>query len=189
MGSGSKNKKNNKNKSNARYILVVFWATFFISAFLSLVMKLMTSNLENAILPIILLVLVILLGIVFDIIGMSMTVASPAPFHAKASRRIKGADKALFLLNNADRVANICNDVIGDICGVISGSFGAAIAISLFVQHEFVAGILVSALVSALTVGGKAFGKRIAIKNADTIVWTVTKLIPLPQRVYSKKNK
>ena len=37
--------------------------------------------------------------------------------------------------------------------------------------------IIVSSIVSSLTVGGKAIGKRSAIKNSDEIVFIVAKII------------
>ena len=64
----------------------------------------------------------ILVGIIFDILGVAATSASEKPFHAMASRRVNGSKEALWLIRNAEKVSSFCNDVVGDISGIISGS-------------------------------------------------------------------
>ena len=77
------------------------------------------------------------------------------------------------------KVASVCNDVIGDICGIVSGGMGAMVAISLsklFNGNITLASIIVSSVISSLTVGGKAIFKTVAIKNCDNIVFIVGKI-------------
>ena len=62
------------------------------------------------------------MGIFFDIIGVAVTVANEHEFHAKATKKVKGSKDSIKLIRNAPKVANICADVIGDICGVLSRS-------------------------------------------------------------------
>ena len=59
---------------------------------------------------------------------MAVATANEKPFHSMASRKVPGALEAIRLLRNAERVSSICNDVVGDICGVVSGSASATIA-------------------------------------------------------------
>jgi Mg2+/Co2+ transporter CorB len=73
----------------------------------------------------------VFVGIVFDIIGVAVTSASPKPFHSMASHREAGAAEALTLLRNAEKVSSFCNDVVGDISGIISGTTAAIIAARL----------------------------------------------------------
>ena len=80
---------------------------------------------------IIITILVIGIGIVFDMIGTAALTSNEATFHAKSSRKIKGAKESLSLIKNSVKVSSVCNDVIGDICGIISGGMGAMVAISL----------------------------------------------------------
>ena len=68
------------------------------------------------VLSVIILVAVVLLGIVFDIIGVAVTIAPEEVFHAKATKKADGARTSLNLIKNATKVANFCADVIGDIC-------------------------------------------------------------------------
>ncbi len=91
-----------------------------------------------------------------------------------AAKKIYGAKQAIWLVNNADKVSSICNDVVGDICGVISGSASTLIIISIVGNLETNPSswpsLIVSGSVAALTVGGKAIGKVIAIKHGNKIV-------------------
>jgi hypothetical protein len=123
----------------------------------------------------ILLIIIILINIIADIIGTSVTAADEAPFHAMASRRIYGAKRTMKLIRNADKVANLCSDVIGDICGVISGTLGAYIAIRLIFAYGELSLVeyIITGVVAALTVGGKAAGKYLAIKKSNYIIFRV----------------
>jgi CBS domain containing-hemolysin-like protein len=132
----------------------------------------------------------ILLGIVFDIIGVSVTAASTAPFHSMAAKKEPGAAEALRLIRNAEKASSICNDVVGDISGIISGTTSALIVTRLM-QDLSTENVLiqlgVSALVTGATVGGKAFGKALAISNSTRIVLDVGKLIHDKNRIIRKK--
>lgn len=92
-----------------------------------------TNGISNlSIIPaILILIVVIFIGIITDIIGVAVTVADEAEFHAKASKKIKGSKTSIKLIRNASIVANICADVIGDVCGVLSGAISAMITAKL----------------------------------------------------------
>ena len=98
-----------------------------------------------------------------------------------AARKVPGAQESIRLLRNAERVGSICNDVVGDICGVISGSASAAIAAKTVAHFSFswpgMVPLLLSALVAAATVGGKAIGKSYAINSCTQIVHFAGRLI------------
>ena len=117
---------------------------------------------------------IVLVGIVFDTVGISVAAAKVSVFHSMAAKKIYGAKQAIWLVNNADKVSSICNDVVGDICGVISGSASTLIIISIVgninTNPSSWPSLIVSGTVAALTVGGKAIGKVIAIKHGSQIV-------------------
>jgi len=125
------------------------------------------------------LLVVILTGIIFDIIGTAVTAATETPFHAMAADKVKGSKQAIYLIRSADRVANICNDVVGDIAGTLSGALMVGIVFDFANVFQGLGEDLLSsiavALIAALTVGGKAFGKSYAINNANQIIFTVGK--------------
>ena len=128
----------------------------------------------------IVLIIVILIGVVFDIVGVAITCATEEEFHAMASKKVKGAKTAIKLIRSAPKVSNICNDVIGDICGIVSGSMGAMIAIYLTSKtslNSTISSLLISSIISSITVGFKAIGKSIAVKNSDEIIFLVAKVL------------
>ncbi len=159
------------------WIYKVFLMTFFLSVIFSFTSNVITSN-ANIFVMILITFLVIVIGIIFDMIGTATLSSNEAAFHAKSSRKIKGAKESISLLKNSVKVASICNDVIGDICGIISGGMGAMVALSLsnIIGNTTISSILVSAIVSSLTVGGKAIFKTVAIKKCDEIVFLVGKI-------------
>ncbi len=124
---------------------------------------------------------IVLIGIIFDIIGVAVTSAEEKPFHSMAARKVPGAQEAIKLLRRAERVSSICCDVVGDICGVVSGAASATIAAQVLQKFDFswpqVLTLLLSALVAGLTVGGKALGKTLAMKSATAIVHGVGRII------------
>jgi len=122
----------------------------------------------------------VVLGIVFDVVGIAVTAASTAPFHSMAAHRERGAGESLRLIKNADKVTGFCNDVVGDVTGIISGTTAALIAARLmegFSSENILFPLLMTGVVAGLTVGGKAAGKTIAINNSTAIVLRVGKLI------------
>ncbi|GIP32279.1 hypothetical protein [Paenibacillus sp. J2TS4] len=127
--------------------------------------------------------LLVLIGVFFDILGLAAAAASEVPFHGMASERVKGSKHSIYIVRNADRFSNFCNDVIGDMAGVISGAASAIVVIKLLgnIGSESQAlsitiSVIFTAMVSAMTVGGKALGKSFAIHYATDIVLMIGKL-------------
>ena len=173
----SKNSKNNeKDHSKIKWFIQVFITTFILSICFSYISTYGVSNL-NLISSIIILIAVILVGIIFDIIGVAVTVANEHEFHAKATKKVNGAKTSIKLIKNAAKVANICADVIGDVCGVLSGAISAMISAKLTESIGANSQFIISAIVASLTVGGKALGKEVANKNSTQIVHFVGKML------------
>lgn len=172
-------KKTAKTTSHARWVIRVFLLAVSLSAVMSLCSG---AVLEEAgyVSAILILLLFIALGILFDIIGVAVTAANPRPFHSMASHRVKGAKEALYLIRNAEKVASFCNDVVGDICGIVSGST-ATVIVSLLQGHfgwrSIVVSTVVTALISGLTIGGKAIGKKVAMKKSKDVIYLAAKVL------------
>lgn len=181
-------------QKTAIWVLTIFFVTIVISGIISLISEEVLAG-SGLVLAFVILFIIVLLGILFDIIGVAVTSADEAPFHAMAARKVPGAKEAIRLLRKADKVSSICNDVIGDICGVVSGSAAATIAAQLLQTFEFswerLASLLMSAMIAGITVGGKALGKAFAVNSSTDIVHAVGKVIgwfgELPQ-LFRKKN-
>ena len=174
------NKKESKNgtSENTKWVIQSFFITFILSLIFAYISTNGVSNL-SLIPAFLILLLVMFLGILFDIIGVAVTVANEEEFHAKATKKVKGSKDSIRLIKNAPKVANICADVIGDICGVLSGAISALIAVKITEQFglSFNLQFILSAIVAALTVGGKAIGKEIANKKSTPIVHAVGKIL------------
>ncbi len=179
----SKKKSKNEHTSQRKWLLIVFVSTFALSAVFNMLSTELVENVNNIYISVALLIAVVILGICFDLIGTAVTAASEVPFHAMASDKKKGAKEALILIKNADRVANICADVIGDICGVLSGAISALIAgniAKMLGQKDItLTTLLVTATVTALTVWSKGLFKQIAIKNCNSIIGFIGKIIAI----------
>jgi CBS domain containing-hemolysin-like protein len=163
-----------------RWVVTIFLVTILISGTISFVSdEIMASS--TMWVAFLILFFIVLLGILFDIIGVAVTSADEKPFHSMAARKVPGGLEAIRLLRNAERVSSICNDVIGDICGVVSGSAAATISAQILHQASFswpeVVSLAMSALVAGLTVGGKAIGKTFAINSCTKIVYSVGRTI------------
>lgn len=168
-----------KKKKKNNWPLIVTILAFFISLLFSFISESIMPKV-GIIIGIIILIIFILIGIIFDMIGVAVTSSNEEPLHAMSSKKIKGAKKAVSFKKNADKVSSFCNDVIGDICGIISGSAGVTVAIGLsnrFNLNLFLTSLIVTALIAALTIGGKAFCKKIALLNSHKIVYMTAKII------------
>ena len=161
------------------WIIKAFLMTFFIALIFSTISNIVVDNCNEKVL-ILVSILFIFIGILFDIIGTAVLTANESSFHAKCSKKIKGSKQGVYLIKNSSTIASICNDVIGDICGIVSGSLGAMISIylsSITNINVIYVSLFISSLISSLTVGGKAIGKRYATKNSDQIIFIVAKIL------------
>ncbi len=151
--------------------------------FLSVAMNLFADVLmrrSDIVAAFVILIAIVVIGIGFDMVGVAVTVADPAPFHSMASKRVKGAKSSLTLIRNAAKMSSICNDVVGDTCGIISGTSAAYIVTQLsnagFLDYALLS-LLLSGLIASLTIGGKAIGKEFAMSRSKSIVTRIGRLL------------
>lgn len=181
-----------KSNSRVRWLITIFLLALVISAAFSFLSQelLSAASLFGAF---VVLLAIIALGIFFDLLGVAVTAAEEKPFHSMASRKVPGGAEGIWLLRNADKVSSICNDVVGDICGILSGAAAAVIALEawtgLHSLSQRVIQLLLSALVAALTILGKAFCKQIALNNSTAIVHGASKVVWRFKRLFSRKLK
>ena len=179
-------KKEKARQSNQKWILTVVCLSFGLSVVMSFVTSLFVES-AGLLVALLSLIALVMIGIITDVIGTAVTSADEQPFIAMASKRILGAKQALQLIRKAERVSSILNDVVGDIVGIISGSAGSVIAVYLVSLglKSAIASMLITAFTSAFMIGGKAYGKGLAIANSDRIVLTVGRVMA----VFEKKGK
>lgn len=127
--------------------------------------------------------IVVALGVTFDMIGVAAAAGREEPFNAMASRRVRGARHALNLVRNADRVAAVCADMVGDVAGTVAGGAAAAVVLRLMLVtpdtqvSRMVIDTLMFGAVAGLTVGGKAACKIYALRAPTQLLLAVGRLL------------
>jgi len=167
-----------------RWAFTVFLMAVALSAVLSLLSESILAS-AGMLVAVVILVGFICLGIVFDVIGVAAAAADPRPFHSMAAHKEKGAKESLLLLRNASRVSSVCNDVVGDICGIVSGATGAVIVTQLqraLNVRTVLLSVAVTALVSGLTIGGKALSKTFAMSQSTKVIYWAGRFLHLFRR-------
>ena len=97
-----KKEKIKKETVDIKWIITIVALSFVISFTLSFVSQMTIPNLSLW-LGVIITLLFIFLGILFDIIGVSVTTADEAVFHSMNSRKVKGASVAVKFKKNAEK--------------------------------------------------------------------------------------
>ncbi len=174
-----KKEKIKKEHVDVKWIIEIVIITFVISIIMAFISQTTIPNL-TLLLGVLITFIFIFLGIIFDIVGVAVTSSDEAVFHSMNSRKVKGANVAVKFKKNAEKVSSFCCDVIGDICGVVSGASATSIAAILVTKYNFdllITGLIVTAIVSSLTIGGKAIGKSFAINKSDIILYEFAKFV------------
>src|SRR5699024_2747576 len=139
--------------------------------------------------------IIILIGVIFDMLGIAATAAVEKPFHAMAAEKVTGAKEAVNIIRNADKFASFCNDVIGDISGIVSGAAAGTVVLQIanIVGHgdgssfQLILSVVMTSLVAALTVGGKALGKYAAITASTKIIFFAGKAVAFIEKNFKIK--
>ncbi|UNC93875.1 hypothetical protein HUE98_10790 [Candidatus Contubernalis alkalaceticus] len=164
-----------------KWVLVVSLGTFILAVLIGIASEFLLENIQSLIISFIILLLVVIIGIIFDTIGIAATAADETPFHAKAAKKVSGAKRAIYLVRNADQVANFCNDVVGDISGIVSGVIGAALVVRFVSEQPGIDralfSVVMTGFIASLTVGGKAVGKIIALERANSIIFMISLIL------------
>jgi CBS domain containing-hemolysin-like protein len=174
----------NKFKKSVQFSLSIAVITFVLAAIFSVISSSVLGEVIW-IFGLLIVLIIVLTGVVFDMLGIAATAAAEHPFHAMASEKVKGAKEAIAIVRNADRFASFCNDVIGDISGIVSGTASAVVVIQLANTFgysdgstvQIVISVVLTSIVAALTVGGKALGKFLAINKSTDIIFFAAKII------------
>ena len=168
-----------KMKNDFKWLVKIFIFTFILTIVFSVTSNFFAENL-GVFLSLLVLILIIILGVIFDIIGVAISSSPFAPFTAMASRKKSGAKESIYILKNADKASNICNDILGDIAGIVSGALGFKIATRIsFIYDINIAAIalIMASFIASLTVIGKALGKTYGINNSKEVVEVVGKVL------------
>lgn len=169
----------------------IIFLSFGLTVIFSFLTELVIDENSPAIVCIVVLLVLLVLNIGCDILANAIIACKPESFLSMASNRIRGAKRAVYFCRNSSKLGSIFADVIGDICGIVSGAAGAALATIFAVSSDsyvkIITSILVSAIIGALTVGGKAIFKHFAIKYSKNIVFGFSKFTTFFKK--EKKHK
>ena len=171
--------KEKKEQVDKKWIMIILLVSFIISFCMSFISQKTIPNI-NLVFGILITLFIIFIGIIFDLIGVSVTASDEKIFHSMNSRKVKGASVAVMFKKNADKVSSFCCDVIGDICGIVSGAAGTTIALLLSKDTGMdlvLSSLIVAAVIASLTIGGKAIGKSFAINKSDIILYEFAKIV------------
>jgi hypothetical protein len=194
---GKPDKKNPKKRNSKKKSFIYTWTfkviiiSFFMTAFFSFVSEL-TVSASGAVIVVFIILIIIAVGVFFDAISIAVTSCDAGPLTAMASRRVKAAKTALKLVNNADKVASFCGDVVGDILGIISGACIVALAAKAafgFNAEERLLTIVFSSITAAATIGGKSYFKGIAMKKSKEFVMFAARILCFFEKKDKKERK
>lgn len=186
-GENSKKEKFNRKKIQKKkgmpewlsWGLAVLFLSFVLTILFSFLTEISINENSPVYVCIIVLFVLLVLNIGFDMLANAIISCRPEAFHAMASNKIRGAKRAVAFLKNATKLGSIFADVIGDICGIVSGAAGAVLGVILAGDSgttiKLICAIGVSAVIGALTVGGKAMAKHFAVKYNKQIVYGFAK--------------
>lgn len=179
-GKPKKKPKSKQNNVNIRWIITISVTSFLLSVVMSYTSQRALEHVGN-IIAFVILLLFILIGIVFDVVGVASTASAEKRFHSMAAKKVSGAKQAIWIVRNAEKVGSFCNDVVGDISGIISGATSAVIVTHLTNNsgdlRSVALSLVITGCVASLTIGGKAIGKTIGISRSEDIVFLVGRLL------------
>ncbi len=178
-------------KVDIRWVLLLTFTSCGLSILLTYLSSISLGSVSYF-LAFMILVLFIAVGVGFDIVGIAAASATEAPFHSMASRKVTGSMEALILIRRADKVSCFCNDVVGDISGIISGTTSAVIVTRLASDlslNNIALQLVFSGIVAGLTVGGKAAGKSLALNRNTQIIYMCGRVLHLFRRMNPRRRK
>ena len=190
-------KKNNKKTSTfsvwLKWPLIVLVVSFCLSMAFGILSEIALTG-ANIIIAIVVVLVFLVIAIITDMIGVAIASCDTTPFRAMAARKIRGAKEAIILVKNADRVSSIIADILGDVCSILSGAAGTTIAVALITENMssmlgVVISSLVSAVIAALIISGKALMKRYSMIHSEKIILLLGKFISIFHITKKSKKK
>lgn len=181
----NKNEKS-KPKRNTKWLIEIFLISLCLSILFSLISELMLSYTSVA-LALILILLLMAANVIFDVIGVAVTACNIKPILDLSRKNVKGANFALKMVKNADKISCICSDVVGDICSILCGAGGVTISVLLIKLfpgvNSLILSLIINSIIASIAVLGKAIGKTYALNYSQKIVLQVGKLLTFERKI------
>lgn len=186
---GTKEKKKAKKEKkvqskfakNYRWPLIVLVTAFCISMVFGVLSEVALDG-ANIIISIVVILVFLIIAIITDMIGVAIASCDEKNLRAMAARKIRGAKEAIVLHKNGDKVSSVFADILGDVCGILSGAAGASVTTALITQNMssftgVVIASLVSAVIAALIIFGKALMKKYSMNHSEQIILIMGKVM------------
>ncbi|MDR0850298.1 MAG: hypothetical protein LBN07_02305 [Christensenellaceae bacterium] len=167
-----------------KWIIKITILTLCLALFAGIISEMILSR-TNMVFAVIILLIFLFVNIVFDMIGLAFAACPQDKLIDLRNQNVSGSSVALRLSGISEKVSSFCSDVVGDICGILSGAAGSAIAIKIIIRSDSLEVLLaagISATVAGLTVFGKALCKRLAIYKSLSVVLFVGRFISMFKR-------
>ncbi len=189
------NNKELKKRKQLIWTIKITIASFFISTLFG-VLSQTAANKANVYILVFILLLFVFINIFFDGVAISVTTCDLKSLNSMAAQKVKNADIAVKLCKNGDKVASISADVVGDIAGILSGVCLGAIVLEIVKLAKIsqdikitVISATISGVISAITIGGKAFMKSVAMAKNLQYVMVCATIISIFKISKKKKEK
>ncbi len=171
------------------------WAfkTLILSISLSIVFSVVSQSLFpklSIFLSLFVIAFFIIVSVVFDMISVAVTSIDENAI--KKYEKEKGYNTALKLCQIKERVSSFCGDVVGDICGILSGAGGVSLVVNMNLTDPnvyFIVTCVISSLIAGLTIFGKAMMKGYSVENCDIVVMKTGRILETSPMAYLKSFK
>ena len=157
------------NKSSTRWAIKVF----ILSISLSIIFSLVSQSLLPSLSPffsVFVIVFFIFVSVIFDMIAVAFTSINKTQLERHKDEN--GYQMAVKLCERADKVASFGGDVVGDICGILSGAGGVSLVVNMNISDadlNLLVTCLVSSVIAGITIFCKAIMKTYALQNCEQI--------------------
>ena len=157
------------NKNSTKWAFKVF----VLSISLSIIFSLFSQSLLPSLSPffsIFVIVFFVFVSVIFDMIAVAFTSINKEQLEKYKNEN--GYVMAVKLYERADKVASFGGDVVGDICGILSGAGGVSLVVNMNIQDanlNLLVTCLVSSLIAGITIFCKAIIKTYALQNCEQI--------------------
>ncbi len=174
-------------KSNLKWAVRTFVLSICLSILFSMISQSLFPTLSSF-LSVFIIVFFIVLSVIFDMIAVAVTSADISQL--EKYQKSRGYKTAVKLCQNTEKVSSFCGDVVGDICGILSGAGGVSLVVNLHIEDAnicFLVTCFISSLIAGITIFGKAIMKNYAVEKCDVVVISTGKFFETSPLTYFKK--
>ena len=181
MGAKKESKDRKVVHGHARWFVFILVLTFC----LALAFGFATEYMHSKSIPICIVLLLLLTAVAFvcDVFAMASSYGDVSHFNAMASRKISGASTAIRLMMQREKVQSILSDIVGDVCAIVSGAVGVALATVIVGETSFkpwenaLIFATINAGIAAFVICMKFLAKVIAQRNSTKVCLILGRIV------------